>query len=289
MTLWVCADTVGGMSIESPGGWQGTSADGAPGEPSRKSPGRLRVLALIPGLNVGAQIVERVLQRVPRELVDEMLMIDDGSTDDTVAKARAGGATVISHEHNRGVGAAIRTGLHYAQAHGFDAVVILNAIGKFDPAGLGVLLEPLQDGSADLVQGSRFLPGGSFTRMPMKRQLGTRAYSALFSLLLGQWVSDASSGIRAFRCSLIDTPGMDLEQPWLDRYELEPYLLWKALQLGLRVVEVPMDVKYPDGPRASYTRMRPIIDWWRLSRPLLILSAERLRRGNKTARPASPK
>ena len=97
----------------------------------------------------------------------------------------------------------------------------------------------------------------------------------LFSLLLGQWVRDASSGIREFRCSLLDTPGMDLAQPWLDRYELEPYLLGKALQLGLRVVEVPMDVTYPDGPRQSYTRMRPIIDWWRLSRPLLILGAER--------------
>lgn len=237
---------------------------------------RLRVLALIPSLNVGSQIVDRVLRRIPRSLVDEMLVIDDGSTDDTAQNARAGGATVISHDHNRGVGAAIRTGLHYAQAHGFDAVVILNAIGKVDPAGLGGLLEPLQDGTADLAQGSRFLPGGSISRMPMKRLLGTRAYSALFSLLLGKWVTDASSGIRAFRVSIVNTPGMDLSQAWLDRYELEPYLLWKSLELGLRVVEVPMEVKYPEGPRAAYTRMRPIHDWWRLSRPLLILGAERV-------------
>mgnify|MGYP007130752574 CR=1 FL=1 len=72
--------------------------------------------------------------------------------------------------------------------------------------------------------------------MPMKRQLGTRAYSALFSLLLGKWVTDATSGIRAFRCSILNTPGLDIAQPWLDRYELEPYLLWKALELGLRVL-----------------------------------------------------
>ena len=282
MTLRDCVDTVGDMSNTS----SDTSPGESQGERKGKAAGRLRVLAIIPGLNVGGQIVERVLKRIPRDLVDEMLMIDDGSTDDTVAQARSGGATVVSHERNRGVGAAIRTGLHYAQAHGYDAVVNLNAIGKFDPAGLGVLLEPLQDGSADLVQGSRFVAGGSFSRMPMKRQLGTRAYSALFSALLGKWVTDASSGIRAFRCSIIDTPGMDLSQSWLDRYELEPYLLWKALQLGLRVVEVPMDVKYPEGPRASYTRMRPIIDWWRLSRPLLILSAERLGIGKKSARSA---
>ena len=261
MTPPDCADSVGGMTIESQGAARG----------------RLRVLALIPGYNVGPQVVDRVLRRIPRELVDEMLVIDDGSTDDTAAQARAGGATVVSHDCNRGVGAAIRTGLSYARARDYDAVVILNAIGKFDPAGLGVLLAPLQDGSADLVQGSRFLPGGSFTRMPMKRQLGTRAYSALFSVLLGKWVSDASSGIRAFRCAILDTPGLDISQPWLDRYELEPYLLWKALQLGRRVVEVPMDVHYPEGPRLAYTRMRPILDWWRLSRPLLILGAERLR------------
>ena len=251
---------------------------------SQRERKRLRVVAIIPSLNVGAEIVDRVLRRVPRQLVDEMLVVDDGSTDDTAEKSRAAGATVVSHEHNRGVGAAIRTGLYYAQAHDYDAVVILNAIGKFDPAGIGVLLEPLQDGTADLAQGSRFLPGGSFTRMPMKRQLGTRAYSALFSLLLGKWVTDATSGIRAFRCSILNTPGLDIAQPWLDRYELEPYLLWKALELGLRVAEVPMDVHYPEGPRASYTRMRPFHDWWRLSRPLLILGAERLRKKHPPAK-----
>ena len=270
MTPTDCVDSVGGMTVESQGEGQA----------------RLRVLALIPSYNVGSQVVDRVLRRIPRSLVDEMLVVDDGSTDDTAQNARAAGATVVSHEHNRGVGAAIRTGLHYARARAYDAVVILNAIGKFDPAGLGVLLAPLQDGTADLVQGSRFLPGGSFTRMPMKRQLGTRAYSALFSLLLGKRVSDASSGIRAFRCAILDTPGLDIAQPWLDRYELEPYLLWKALQLGLRVVEVPMDVHYPEGPRAAYTRMRPIHDWWRLSRPLLILGAERVGLGRRRQGPA---
>lgn len=242
----------------------------------------LRVLALVPALNVGRIVVPAVIDRIPRGEVDQILLVDDGSTDDTAQVATRAGAAVVSHPHNRGVGAAIRSGLHWAHEHGFDAVVILNAQGKYDPAGVGGLLQPLREGRADLVQGSRFVPGGSQHGMPLRRSLGTRGYSLLFSALLGRRVTDASSGIRAFRTELAFLPGIDLEQPWLDRYELEPYLLWRALELDLRVLEVPMDVRYPQD-RADYTRMRPVRDWWRISRPLLILGAGRLR--HKLLRP----
>lgn len=237
----------------------------------------LRVQAIIPALNVARVVGERVIRRIPRDQVAEIVLIDDGSTDDTAEVARAAGATVLSHERNRGVGAAIRTGLAHARQQGHDAVVILNAQGKYDPIDIGTLLAPLNDGSADLVQGSRFVDGGAYEDMPLRRLVGQRAYSALFSLLVGHLVTDASSGIRAFRVSLTEHPELDLDQPWLDRYELEPYLLFRAVELGLRVKEVPMLVHYPK-ERADYTRMRPIIDWWHISRPLLILGADSAKR-----------
>jgi dolichol-phosphate mannosyltransferase len=220
-----------------------------------------------------------VVQRVPAEEVDLVLVVDDGSTDATAQVAREAGATVVRHEQNQGAGAAIRTGIRYAREHGFEGVVVLNAIGKFDPADVGTLLTPLREGRADLVQGSRFVPDGTHEGAPLKRQIGQWGYSLAFSTLLGHRVTDASSGIRAFRTSLAFADGIDLDQSWLNRYELEPYLLWKAIQLGHRVLEVPMNVHYPPGPRAEYTRMRPIKDWWRLTRPLLFLTADRFRLG----------
>jgi dolichol-phosphate mannosyltransferase len=140
---------------------------------------------------------------------------------------------------------------------------------------VGGLLAPLREGKADLVQGSRFVAGGSHSGIPFKRRIGTRGYSLVFSTLLGHSVSDASSGIRAFRTSVAFGNGIDLDQRWLDRYELEPYLLWKSIEHGYRVVEVPMRVEYPPGPRSSYTRMRPVNDWWHLVRPMITLWFER--------------
>ena len=234
----------------------------------------MKTLAIIPGLNV-AQHVGNVVKRVPGQEVDRVLVVDDGSTDNTSEVARQAGADVVRHETNQGVGAAIRTGIGYARAHGYDAVVVLNAIGKYDPADLGTLRAPLRAGVADLVQGSRFLEGGSHHGIPFKRRVGTRGYSLVFSTLLGHRVSDASSGIRAFKTSLSEARGIDLNQRWLDRYELEPYLLWKTIECGHRVVEVPMRVEYPQGPRSSYTRMRPVQDWWHLVRPMLKLTLQR--------------
>jgi len=234
----------------------------------------MKTLAIIPGLNV-AQHVGNVVKRVPPQEVEGVLVVDDGSTDDTSGAARRAGAMVVRHEHNQGVGAAIRTGIRYAREEGYDAVVILNAIGKYDPADVGTLLAPLRADQADLVQGSRFLEGGSHHGIPFKRRVGTRGYSLVFSAMLGHHVSDASSGIRAFKTSLAEARGIQLNQSWLDRYELEPYLLWKTIECGHRVVEVPMRVEYPQGPRSSYTRMRPVQDWWHLVRPILKLSLER--------------
>ena len=236
----------------------------------------MKSLALIPALNV-AERVGDVIGRIPKQEVELALLVDDGSTDGTANVAREAGATVVRHEDNRGVGAAIRTGIEYARDQGYDGIVVLNALGKFDPADLGSILQPLKDGQADLVQGSRFVTGGSLHGIPFKRLIGTRGYSFVFSTLLGSTVSDASSGIRAFKTSLADSPEIDLNQDWLDRYELEPYLLYKTIACGYRFMEVPMTIHYPPGPRSAYTRMRPVRDWWHLARPLLSLAADRLK------------
>jgi dolichol-phosphate mannosyltransferase len=234
-----------------------------------------RVLCVAPAWNEGERIA-KVVKAVP-DRVEATVVVDDGSSDDTASHAEAAGATVIRSEANRGVGAAIRCGIDYAIEHGYDIVVVVSGGGKTPPGQIPRLLEPIISGEAELAQGSRYADGGEYLRMPLRRKLGTRAYTLLFSLFCGRRVTDASSGFRAIKVSLFNDKRINLWQDWLDRYELEPYLLFKALRLRHKVVEVPVTIEYPSTDGIAYTKMRALTDWWKIFRPVLFL-ALRLKR-----------
>ena len=107
--------------------------------------------------------------------------------------------------------------------------------------------------------------------MPAYRLVGTRVIHPLvFSIAARRRVTESTNGFRAFRTSLLRDPRIDWRQPWLDRYELEPYLLFKAITLGYRHREVPVTKIYPPH-ELGYSKMRPIIDWWSILRPVVYL------------------
>ena len=135
------------------------------------------------------------------------------------------------------------------------------------PDELPRVLVPLFAGEADLVQGSRWLPGGATPGIPADRRWLTRLYPLLFRLASGHAVTDGTNGLRAFRLALLDDPRIRLEQSWLDRYELEPYLLYQAMRAGYRVREAPVTVRYHG---RGTTKMR-FKDGWRILRPLVYL------------------
>jgi dolichol-phosphate mannosyltransferase len=236
----------------------------------------LRVIAIAPAWNEERKI-GNVVAKVPRDVVDAVLVVDDGSTDGTAAAARAAGADVLSLGSVRGVGAALREGLAQARERGFDVAVILAGNDKDDPREIPSLLAPIAGGRADLVMGSRFLRGGRYGGdMPFYRKVATRLHPWLMSLFVGKRLTETTNGFRALRLSLLDHPEMRLEQPWLDGYALEVYLLFKAITLGFSHTEVPCTKIYP--PRAlGYTKMRPIVGWWDILRPVLLLGL-RIRR-----------
>ena len=233
--------------------------------------GRPRVLCVAPAWNEGERIA-RVVEAVPGDWVETTVVVDDGSSDDTAGYAEGAGATVIRSGANRGVGAAIRSGIDYAIEHGYEIVVVVSGGGKTPPEQIPRLLDPIIKGEAVLAQGSRYLDGGEYLRMPLRRKLGTRGYTLLFSLFCRRRVTDASSGFRAIKVSLFDDKRINLWQAWLDRYELEPYLLFKALRLRHRVVEVPVTIEYPKTDGIAYTKMRAITDWWKIFRPVFFLA-----------------
>jgi dolichol-phosphate mannosyltransferase len=107
--------------------------------------------------------------------------------------------------------------------------------------------------------------------MPFYRRLATRyMHPLLFSLLVGRRFTDTTNGFRAIRLSALADPRIDLDQRWLDQYELEPYVFYKMITLGYRVTEVPVTKIYPPH-ELGYTKMKPITGWWSILRPLVLL------------------
>ena len=216
--------------------------------------------------------IGRVLDRFEPGLVDELAVVDDGFTDGTADVIRAKGATLLAHERQRGAGAAIRTAIGYARANGFEILVILAGNDKDRPVEIPRLTGPIEREGYDFVQGSRYLKGGEYGKMPVYRRLATGfVHPWIFSLAARQRITDSTNGFRAIRVSLFDDPRIDIDQDWLDHYELEPYLFYKAIRLGYRVTEVPVTKIYP--PRSlGYTKMKPITGWWSILRPVVYLA-----------------
>jgi dolichol-phosphate mannosyltransferase len=227
------------------------------------------IQVILPALNESNKI-GRTVARIPRPLVDHVIVVDDGSTDATAAEAEAAGATVLRHERNQGVGAAIRTGIEWAQAHGVALTGIMAGDDQDDPDELVRLAEAIVDRGCEFVQGSRYLPGGRRLNQPLSRTVMTIGYSALFSVCVLRRITDATNGFKLFRTEICRD--WDLRQAWLDRYELEPYLLYQAVRRGNKVCEVPVTKFYPPDRAVGYTKMRAWSDWWRISRPMLLLT-----------------
>lgn len=227
------------------------------------------VAVVIPALNEAGKI-GRVLEKMPTDGRFEAIVVDDGSTDGTADEARAhGAAVVLRHERRMGVGAAIRDGWEEAQRRGRPYVALLSGDDQHEPSELVSALETLLAANADYVQGSRWMKGGRVFGATGGRNLGTQVYSLVFSVLAFRRVTDATNGFRLFRTAILDDPAIDLRQSWLDSYDLEPYLLYKAIRRGYRLIEVPCTVRYH--ARDGYTKMRGIRDWWRLFRPAILL------------------
>ena len=227
-----------------------------------------RVAVVVPAWNEEGKIGD-VVRKVPRRWASCVIVVDDHSSDRTADEAREAGAeVVIRHERNRGVGAAIRTGLLEAKRLRYEFGAVLSGDDQHVPAELPRILAPVFAGEADFVQGSRWLPGGATPGIPPARRRLTRLYPLLFRIASGSPTSDGTNGMRAFRLAMLDDPRIRLEQDWLDRYELEPYLLFQAVRCGYRVREAPVTVCYHS---RGTTKMRLLSDGWRILRPLIFL------------------
>ncbi len=229
---------------------------------------KIKVLIVIPAFNEEGKI-KKVIAKIPPGMADEILVVDDCSTDQTSMEAKIAGATVRRHERNMGVGAGIRTGIDYALSAGYDVVAILSGDDQHDPNDLYEILEMITHRGFDFVQGSRHLGGLNSPNISWFRKSFTRLYATIFSILTGFPCTDATNGGRAFRIKIFEEKKINIWQDWLNTYELEPYLLYQAVKKGCKITEAPMKVIYHD---QGTTKMKPIRDWWRILRPMIYLT-----------------
>lgn len=171
-----------------------------------------------------------------RPLVDAVFVIDDGSTDRTAVVARAAGAHVLSHVINRGLGAAIQTGIVAARRAGADIAVTFDADGQHRAEDIPRMCAPIEVDEADVVLGCRTVDRG---QMPLVRRLCNVGGNALTFLLFGLWVKDSQSGLRAFNRHALASLALSC-----DRMEVSSEIVKEIHARHLRLVEVPIAPVY---------------------------------------------
>ncbi len=217
------------------------------------------------------QKIRRVMQKFCDDPLYDILIIDDASTDKSLEDLPQGRPVrVITNATQQGAGFGVRKIFEYAQNKGYEAVFFVSGNDKDDPADIAKLKNAIEQGF-DLVQGSRYLPGAKHGQMPFYRRVATQyVHPFIFSLVSGKRITDSTNGFRAVRLSILNDPRINLNQQWLNEYELEPYLFFKAIRLGYKVCEVPVTKIYP--PKVEgYTKMKPFSGWWSILRPLFYL------------------
>lgn len=193
-------------------------------------------------------VVRRCLEQLPRVLV-----VDDGSDDDTADEARRAGAEVLCHPVNRGKGDALETAFNELFGRGISAVVTVDADGQHLPEEIPKLLAAA--GQADLVLGTR---DHLYEQMSSVRRASNRLSSRAISLVAGQPLADIQTGFRLYSRELIETVGFP--EP---RFEAESAVVVRAARNGFRILGVPVKLGFADGRTTSH--YRPLIDSLRIA------------------------
>jgi len=197
-----------------------------------------RILAIVPAFNEGGNI-KRTLEEIKgAPFLMDVVVVDDGSSDDTRREALASEASVVSLPFNLGIGAAVQTGLLYAQHYSYDAAVRVDGDGQHDIHYLEDLLRPVLNLEADLVIGSRFISPFLGYRSSLIRRVGIHFFANLISGIIHSRITDPTSGFQAFsrRAIKVFAQSYPYDFP-------EPESIVVAQRLGLRVREVPVQMR----------------------------------------------
>ena len=205
------------------------------------------VLVVIPAHDEQASLPRTLDEVRARAPWADVLVVDDGSHDDTAGMARASAVPVVRHPINLGVGAALQTGFRWAWTQGYDVVVQLDADGQHDPGYLEALLAPVVAGRCDVSIGSRFVSSTGY-HAPWTRRLGMLLFSGVVRLALGRPIYDTTSGFRAYARRVVQVCQYDFPKDFPDA----PLLIALARR-GFRLEEVPVVMRERKAGQSFYT------------------------------------
>jgi glycosyltransferase involved in cell wall biosynthesis len=225
------------------------------GPPVAALPGlaELRRIAIVPAYNE-EQAVSRVIDEL--RVFDpglDIVVVDDGSVDRTADVAAAKGVRVLRLPFNLGIGGAVQTGFLFAYEHGYDLAVRVDGDGQHDPAQLVRVLEPVLAGDADIAVGSRFAAEKTGYRSSRTRRIGIRILARVVSRIVGQPVTDTTSGFQAVNRVGIALFAHDYPH---DYPEVEATVM--VFRHRLRLREVPVTMRARDSGRSSITTLRSV-------------------------------
>ena len=203
-----------------------------------------KIVIVMPAYNA-ARTIEETFRAIPAGYFDEIVVVDDHSGDDTVARARALNLKAIRHPHNVGYGGNQKTCYMEALRDGATIVVMLHPDGQYDPAIIPEMIRPIREGRADMVLGSRMLVPGGARRggMPLWKRIANRFLTTAENLAMGRRFSECHTGYRAYSRRFLETV------PFLrnsNGFVFDTEVIFQAVHFGLPVVEVPVASRYFD-------------------------------------------
>tara|TARA_R110002111_G_scaffold262504_1_gene338954 strand:+ start:137607 stop:138446 length:840 start_codon:yes stop_codon:yes gene_type:complete len=212
-----------------------------------------KTIVVMPAYNA-ASTLNQTLQDLPPRIVDEIILVDDGSTDETVDLALSHGLTVIKHKQNRGYGGNQKTCYQYALDHGAEYVVMLHPDYQYDSRVVGIAIQLLKLGICDVVMGSRIrtrqeaLSGG----MPSWKYIANRLLTITENIALGQNLGDFHSGFRAYRREVLETIPFEHNS---NDFVFDSQFLAQAVYFNFRVGDIPVPVRYfPEASSINFRR-----------------------------------
>jgi glycosyltransferase involved in cell wall biosynthesis len=203
----------------------------------------MRTYILLPAYSE-EKIIKDVIKDIKAEGFKNIIVIDDGSPDNTYAQAKSTGVIVLKHPINRGKGAATQTGIDATKLLNADIIVTMDSDGQHNPRDIKKLIRPIKENKADVVIGSRMINNRD---MPRSRVMMNKIGNLITFIFFGIMVTDSQSGFRAYNKKAYNSV-----YTYLDRYEFESEMLGQIKNAKLRVKEVPIKVIYTDYSKSKY-------------------------------------
>ncbi|HDM37622.1 MAG TPA: glycosyltransferase family 2 protein [Candidatus Omnitrophica bacterium] len=224
-------------------------------------------VVLIPVYN-GGDHIKSLLKKI-KNYIDDIIVVDDGSTDNTAELAKEEGAIVLSHENNKGKGASLHTGIEYILDKNYDIIIIMDADGQHNPDEIPHFIQHYQQTNSPIILGNRMEDPIS---MPWIRRVTNRIMSIIISKICGQFIPDSQCGYK-----LIERRVFEKIKLYYTNYEVESEILIRAARYGFKIDSIPITTIY----RQERSYINPIIDTLRFIRLLIDIKKDERFKGFK--------